>query len=170
MCQVAEEEGNANQCVASIVAGGIDDTAVAFATDDSTHFLHLGRHIDFTHGRSIIGLSITCRHITQGTGRTQVGNGRAWRVLQYIVGHADQRIFLAIHPSVLADDSQTIHVGVYHKGHIVAALGHQPHDVTQVALQRLGVVLEVACGFAIELLHMLHAQLLQQLGQNDAAH
>ena len=168
VCQVAQEEGNAHQGVTAIMAGRIDDTTVSFTADDGTHFLHLGRHVHLAHGRSVIGLSIAGRHITQGTRGTEVGNRCAGRVFQYIVCYADQRILLAIHASVLANDCQTVHIRVYDKSHVIPSLCHQAHNVAQVTLQGFGIMLEVAGRLTVQFFYVLNPQSLQQFGQDNS--
>ena len=86
-------------------------------------------------------------------------------MLQYIISYCYQRIFFTIHGSIFTDNSQTVYVRVYHKGYITSTFLHQTHDVTQVLFQRFWIMLEVASRFAIQLFHMLYAQLLQQLRQ-----
>ena len=157
VCQVAQEEGDTYQCIASVVAGGIDDAAVAFATDNGTHFLHLCGDVHFAHSRCKVFLSVLTGYVAQGAGRAQVRHGAARCMLQNIICYTDQCIFFAVHASVFADDGQTINVGVNYKSYIILAGLHQVHDVAQVLFQRFGVVLEVAGRFTVELLYMLYA-------------
>ena len=46
---MAQEESDTYQCVTSVVTGGIDDSSVAFTTDNSSYFFHLGRDIYFAY-------------------------------------------------------------------------------------------------------------------------
>ena len=62
--QLGQEQCRADQGIAAIVQLGVDDTAIAFATDDSTHFFHLFHHIDFAYGSGKVLLSMLLRHIT----------------------------------------------------------------------------------------------------------
>ena len=91
-------------------------------------------------------------------------------MLQDIVGNGYQGIFLAVHRAVLAEEGQTVHIGVNNEAYIMTALLHQRLDVGQILLQRLRVVLEVAGGLGKESCYGLHAQLLEQLRQDNAAH
>ena len=91
-------------------------------------------------------------------------------MLQNIVGHGNEGVFLAIHGAVLAEESQAVNVGIDNKTYILTALLHERLDVSQVLLKGFGVVLEVACRLGEESCNVLHTQLLKELGQNDAAH
>ena len=65
--QVGEEEGYAYEGIASVVGFGIDDTAIAFATDDGVGLLHLGHDIHFTDSScTVLAATGTC-HIAQST-------------------------------------------------------------------------------------------------------
>ena len=73
--QGSEEEGDAYEGVTTIVALGIDDSAVAFAADDGTYFLHLRGDIDLADGRGCILATVFLRDIAQGAGAGEVGDG-----------------------------------------------------------------------------------------------
>ena len=169
MRQMAQEKRDTHQSITSVVAGRIDHSAIAFATDDGAHFFHLGGYIHFAYGRSIIFPAVFAGHITQCTSGTQIGNRIARSVLQHIVGYGDQRIFFAIHLAVFANHGQTIHIRINDKSYIGFTAFHQLHNVAQVLLQRFGIMLEVTGGLAVEFLHMLHSKLLQQLRKNDSS-
>ena len=64
-------------------------------------------------------------------------------MLQHIVRHRHQGVFLAVHRPVLAEHGQTVYVRVYHECQIVAAFLHQSLDVAQVLFQRFGVMAEI---------------------------
>ena len=70
-----EEEDNAYKGIAAIVAFGIDDTTVAFAADDSPHFLHLRGDVDLADGCGGVLPAVLLCHVAQGTGGGEVGDG-----------------------------------------------------------------------------------------------
>ena len=72
MCQVAQEEGNAYQCIPAVVAFGINHPAIAFASDDGIHLFHLGHDVHLSYCRGIVVLSVGTGHIAQGTCRTEI--------------------------------------------------------------------------------------------------
>ena len=69
---------------------------------------------------------------------------------EYVVGNADQRVFLAEHPAILTDKGQTVDIGVDDDTQVEASLAHTLHDTLQVLLQRFGVMGELTGTFAIE--------------------
>ena len=167
---MAKEQGNTHQGIASVVAGGINDSTIAFAADNSAYLFHLGSYVHFTYGGSVILLVVFTGYITQCTGRTQVRNRIARSMLQYIIGYGNQRVFFTIHFAVFTNHSQTVYIRVHHKSDIGLTAFHQVHDVTQILFQRFRVMLEVTGRFAIEFFHMLYSKLLQQLRKDDTAH
>ena len=90
-------------------------------------------------------------------------------MLEYIVGYADQRVLLAEHITVLADDSQTIDIRINHKAYIRLAAAEQIADLGQVLRQGFGVMREVAVGCAVEADDVLDAYSLQQCRDRQAA-
>ena len=120
---------------------------------------------------------MTLCDVAQGTGRAQIRNGVALVVSQHVVGHRDQRVFLTEHAAVLADESQTVDIGVNDDAEVKTLLRradrvfigtHLVHDALQILLQGLGVVGELSCALAVQNL-VVDAQCLEQLGQDDAA-
>ncbi len=170
MRQVTEEQGNTYQSIASVVTGRINNSTIAFATDNSAYLFHLGSYIHFAYSRSGIFLTVLTCYVTQRTGRTQVGNRIARSVLQHIVGHGNQRIFFTVHLTVLTNHGQTVYIRVYHKSNVCLTAFHKVHDVAQILFQRFRIVLEITGRLAVEFLHMLHSELFQQLRKNDAAY
>ena len=158
---MAQEQGNTYQGITPIVAGRIDYPTVSFTTDNGTYLLHLGSHIHFTYGGSVIFLSILAGYIAQGTGRAQIGYCIARSMFQYVVGNRNQRIFFTVHLAVFANHCQAVYVRVYNKCNVCLPPFHQVHNVTQVLFQRLGIMLEVTGRFAIELLYVLNAKLFK---------
>ena len=167
---MGEEEGDANEGITTIMGSGIDHTTVSFAANDGVGLLHFGHNIHFAHSGSVVLLTILAGDITQGTSGRQVAYGVARSVLENVVSHSDEGVFLTIHLSVFADESKAIHVWVNDETDIVASLCHQPHNVGEVLLQRFRVVLEVACGFCIERGDVFNPEGLEEFGQDDAAH
>ena len=144
----------------------IDYTTITFTTNDSPNGLHLGCHVHLAHSSSSIRAAMFLGHIAKCTRRRQIRNGIPLCVRQHIVGHADERIFLTKHRAVLADESQTVDIGVDNDTQIILAGLHLVHDALQILLQRLGIVGEVASRLGVEN-RVFHAQLVEQLGQND---
>ena len=64
---MAEEQGYTYQCITSVVAGGIDDATITFATDDGTVLAHQGRHVHLANGRSLVRTAVTLGDVCQGT-------------------------------------------------------------------------------------------------------
>jgi len=151
------------------MALGIDHTAIALTANHGSHLFHLGGHIHFSHRRGIIFASVFHCYVTQSACRTQVAHGRTLHMVENIIGHTHERVFLAIHFTVLADKCQAIHIGVYHDAQVIFPLGTLAHDASEIALYRLRVMGKIAGGIAIEECG-LHAQSLEQRGQNHAAH
>ena len=165
-----QEQCHAHQRVAAVVAGGIDDTAVALATDDSPGAAHLGRHVHLAHSGSRIGAAVIIGYVTQGARGGQVAHSRTWRMCQHIVGYCHQRVFLNKELAILHDDGKAVHIRVHDKAHVGLALAHKVADGGQVLGNRLRRVTEVAGRLAEEFLHLLHAQGLQQLRNRYTAH
>ena len=164
-----KEQGNAYQGVAPVMGSGINDTAVALAADDGSDFFHLRHDIDFTHGGSLVTLSAGAGNIAQRPRRTQIGDRAAGRMVQHIIGYGDQRIFLAEHIAVLANNRQPIDIGVDHESHVGFARFHQVGNFGKVLRQRFGIVREKSVGRAVELHDFFHAQRFEQRRNGDAA-
>ena len=169
LSQRREEQGDSHEGITTIVALGVDNATIAFTANHGAHLFHLRGHVHLAHGGSRVLTSMLLRHIAQGTGGTKVRDGVAFRMRQHIIGHADQRIFLAKHRAVLADERQSVHVGVDHDAQVILAGLHLVHDALQVLLQRFGIVGEVARRLAVEN-RVFHTQLIEQLGQDDTTH
>ena len=91
-------------------------------------------------------------------------------MLQDVVGNGNESVLLAIHSAVLAEESQTVHVGVNYECDIVLALLHELLDFNKVLLQRFGIVLEVTGRLCEQAGNLLHTELLEQLGQDDTTY
>ena len=152
------------------MSGRIDDSAVALTAYYGIGLLHLGHHVDLAHCGCIVLLAVLAGYITQSASAAEIAHGIAWSVLQDVVGHCNEGIFLAVHSAVLAEESQAVNVGIDHKTYILTALLHERLDISQILLKRFGIVLEVACRLGEEARNVLHTQLLEELGQDDAAH
>ena len=147
----------------------IDDAAIAFATNHSSHLLHLRGDIDLAYSCCCVLATVLHGDIAQGAGATQVGYGVTLSMAQYVVCHADKGVLFAEHHTILADESQTIDIGIDHDTEIEVAALHAIHDAMKVLLQRLRVMGKVACTLAVENL-VVDTQLLEQLGQDDASY
>ena len=73
--QRRQEEGDAHQCVATIVALGIDDTTVAFTAYDSAYLFHLRGHVHLAHGSSGVLAPMLLRDIAKGTRLAEIAHG-----------------------------------------------------------------------------------------------
>ena len=80
LCERREEQGDAYEGVAAVVALGIDDTAVAFAADDGTHLFHLRGDVDLTDSGSGVLAAVLLSDVAQGAGRGEVGDSGQARV------------------------------------------------------------------------------------------
>ena len=167
---MTEEESDTNESIASVVSSRIDYSSVAFATNNGVCILHLSNDIDFAHGCSIVLLAVLGCHVAKGACRTKVAHRIAWSVLQYIVGHSNKRVLLAVHSAIFADESKTVNVRVDNERYVVLTLCHKRHDVAEVLLKRFWIVLEIACRFCKKRSDGLHAKLLKQLWQDDTAY
>ena len=166
---MTEEQSHANKRVAAVVQGGINHASVALAANHCIHLVHLGGDIHLAHRREIIGAAVGLSYVAQGAAGRNVAHSGALLVLQDIVGNGHQGIFLAKRLAVLANQRQTVHIGVYADAK-VGIVGHnclaQAH---QIGRQRLGVVGKMARRLTVYG-DALHAQLLQQARHNHAAH
>ncbi len=89
-------------------------------------------------------------------------------MIEHVVCDRHERVFLAIHLTILLNEGQTVDVRVNHNSQIVAAISHLVHDAAEVFLQRFRIVSKVACALTIEKL-ILHAQRIQQMGKDKTA-
>ena len=80
---------------------------------------------------------------------------------QDIVRYADKCIFLAEHISVLADDSQTIHIGIHYEADIRLAGFQQVAYLGQVLRQRFGIMRETSVRGAIQFDDILYTYCAQ---------
>ena len=145
-------------------------TAPTCFTDDGTCSLHCGNNIDLTYSRRSVGSAISRCHIAQGTGGAEVAHSIAALFLQNIVSHGDEGVFLAIHSTVLTNHGKAVNIGVNYEGKVMVAQLHKIFDVGKVLLQRFGIVTEVAGRVGIQTGNFLHAELLEQVGQDNAAY
>ena len=168
--QQGEEEGHTHQGIATVVQFGIDDAAVTLASDDGMVLAHQGGDVHFAHGRSLIlAAAVLVGHVTQGAGGGHVGDGVARGVLQHIVCHTHQGVFLAKHLAGFAHQGQTVHIGVNHDAEVAVLAGHRVGNLGKVFRNGLGIMGKMACGFAVQLHHILHAQGAKQAGDGNAA-
>ena len=170
LCQMRQEEGDAHQCVAAIMASGINHAAIALATNHGTGLLHLSDHVHLAHGSGVVFASMRTGHIAQGAAGAQVAYRIARRMTQHVIAHGYQRIFLAEHLPVLANNSQAVHIRIHHEAHIRFRLRHQGGNLRQVLGKRLGVMGEITMRRAMQLEYLLHAQGVQQIRQHDTSH
>ena len=66
--------------------------------------------------------------IAQGTGRTQIAHRGTLDMVQDIIGHGHEGVFLTIHLAVFLNEGQTVYIGVDHDTQVVTALGNLAHD------------------------------------------
>ena len=129
---MAQEECYSYQRIASVVALGIDHTAVTFAANHSAYAFHFGHHIHLAYGTGAIFASMSTCYIAQRPRTRHIAYRVTGRVRQHIVGYAHQRIFFAEHLTVLADDSQAVYVRIHYKSYIRFAALEQLADLSQV--------------------------------------
>ncbi len=91
-------------------------------------------------------------------------------MLEHVVGAAHQRIFLAEHIAILADDGQAVNVGIDHEAYIGLLHLHFARNLGQVLWNRLWSVGELAVRCAVQLENLLYAECLKQGWDDDAAH
>ena len=77
LCQLRQEEGNTHEGITAIVAGRIDNTAIAFTADDGTDLLHECGDVHLAYCRSAVLAAMTLGDIAQRTRRREVANGTA---------------------------------------------------------------------------------------------
>ena len=169
LCQARQEEGDTYEGIATIVALRIDDSAITLTADDSAYLFHLRGNVYLAYSSSRVLAAVLQRYIAQGAGRTEVGNGIARGVAQYVVGYAYQRVLLAKHGTVFADKGQAVYIGVYDDTQVETALFHTVHNALKVLLEGLWIMGEVACAVAVQYL-VVDTQCLEELGQDDAAY
>ena len=168
--QVAQEQRNARQRVASVVQCRVDYAAVALAANHGVVGFHGGHHVHLAHGRGKVPAPVLLGHVAQGTRGRQVGNRiAAGLVLEHVVGHGHQRVFLAEHTAVLAHKRQPVHIRIHDNAQVVAAFFEFGRNLGQVFGQRLRVVSKHAGGVAVEQGLPFHAQGSQQHWHGHAA-
>ena len=170
LSKIGQDEGDTNKCVTAVVGGGIDDSTIAFTTDDGTGFAHLGHHVHLSYRCGAIVAAVLLCHVAQTTCGAEVADGVSGGMLEHVVGHGHKGVFLAEHRSVLADEGQTVHIGVNHESHVMASLAHEVADFVEVFLQRFGIVGEVAGRLAVEQGHLRHAKLSEEFGNDDTTY
>ena len=132
------------------------------------YIFHLCRDINFSYCSRCIDAAMLFGNISKRTCRTQIGDCIAWRMRQYIVCNAHQRILFSKHYAILTDKSQTVYIGIDDNAQIVVTLGNCGHYFTQIFLQRFGIMSKVTIGFSVDN-GVFHSQLLQQLRKDNAA-
>ena len=161
---MTQEECDADQRVASIVALRINHTAVAFAANDGVHAFHFRHHIHFTHCACTILSAVRFGHIAQGAGGGHITYRVARRVAKDIIRDADEGVLLSEHLSVFADDRQTIDIRIDYKTYIRLAGLEQIADLSQVLGKRFGVMREMAVRRAVQFDDILYADSFQDSG------
>ena len=67
--QTAQEEGDTNEGITTIMALWIDDSTIAFTTDDCVNILHLGSNIHLAYSSCGVLATMLLGNIAEGTGR-----------------------------------------------------------------------------------------------------
>ena len=60
-----EEQSHANESVAAVVAGRVDDTAVSLTADNGSAVFHLSDNVDFAHCRCCVFASVAFCHVAE---------------------------------------------------------------------------------------------------------
>ena len=168
--QEGEEEGHAYEGVATVVEFGVDDASVAFAADDGVGLAHEGGDVYFAYGGGrILASGVFAGDVAQGAGGGHVGDGVARGVGEDVVGHADEGVFFAEHFAGFAHEGEAVDVGVDHDAEVAAFFGHGFGYLGEVLRDGLGVVGEMAGGFAVEFDHVVHAQGAEESGDGYSA-
>ena len=90
-------------------------------------------------------------------------------MLQHVVRYADQRIFLAEHVTVLADECQTVNIRIDNNTEISLAFAHQIADLRQVLRDRFGVMGKVSVGRAVQADNVLYTQCFEHCRYSQTA-
>ena len=69
-----------------------------------------------------------------------------------VVGYRNQCVLLSEHLAILADEGQTVYIGIDDYTKVKTSLTHLVHDALQVFLQRFGIVSKLSCAFAVKYL------------------
>ena len=67
LCQMSQEQGDTHQSITTVMAGRIDHTSIAFATDNSISRFHLRYDIHFAHCCRIVLATMSTGNVTQST-------------------------------------------------------------------------------------------------------
>ena len=146
----------------------IDNTTVALAADDSAYSLHLGSNVYLAYSRSLVLAAMLLGNVAQSTCGREVAYGVARCVRQNIFGYANECVLLAEHLAVLADKCKTVYVWVDNNTEVVLASLHLVHDASEVLLQWLWVVCEVAVRCVVEY-SVFYAESLEQSREDNSA-
>ena len=92
----------------------IYDSAIALTANDSTDLLHLCRYVDLSSGGSVILATMFLGNVAECARRTEVRDGRAFNVVEDVVGNGYQSVFLSVHLAVFLNECQTVYIRVYH--------------------------------------------------------
>ena len=117
--QMREEKSDAYESVASIVAGRIDNSAIAFAANDGICSFHLGYNINLAYsGSGIFATRIAMRYVAQGTARGKIADRIARRMTQDVVADSNKRILFTEHLAVFTDDGKTVHIRINYEADV----------------------------------------------------
>ena len=108
-------------------------------------------------------------HVAQRAGRRYVRDGGARADRKHGVGHGDQRIFLSERHAVLADEGQTVDVGIDGDAQVGLLAYHGFAQADEIGRQRLRIVGEMAVRLTVER-DAGHAEGLEEGGHTDAAY
>ena len=166
---MGQEQTYANQRITTIVQLGIDNSTIALATDNCIDLLHLSDNIHLANSRSIISATVPACYITQSARRAKVRNGITARLRQYVVSNRNQSILLTKHHAILANQSQTVNIGIDNYTQVCLLAYDNLRNFGQVLGQRLGIVRKLTIGVTVEL-DNLATHTTQQLGNSRTTH
>ena len=147
---VAEEQGDSDHGVPAVVARRIDYPSVAFASDERSDLVHLRGDVHLSHRCGVPGAAVGFGHIPESPAGAEVRYRVAGRdtlplgSAEQVVGHGDEGILLDERLSVLADERETVHIGIYAYSEIRAVLDHRLAQGREVRGKRLRVMCELA--------------------------
>ena len=86
-----------------------------------------------------------------------------------IISNRNKCVFLTKHRTILANECQTIHIGIHNDAEVETTFTYTSHDTLQVLLQRFGIMSEISIGLSIQYL-IVNTQSLEKIWKDNAPH